>query len=161
MTYSIQNGGSAMEMCSMQKLNGIRSVFTAFANLNNRFIDSSNRNQTECISQRKLYHQGIYLSFINEHICNITQCWKKMLLNKKRKENVTNLYGFHCCAGVHRIVTSNYQWDSNRKVRNKMCLNDLSYTTSPIEYGTLRRYTSKGRSRFDNFARCWTKSPRW
>lgn len=67
MTYSIQNGGSAMEMCSMQKLNGIRSVFTAFANLNNRFIDSSNRNQTECISQRKLYHQGIYLSFINEH----------------------------------------------------------------------------------------------
>lgn len=58
---SIQDGISAMDMFSQQKLNGNWSVLTTFANLNSHFIDSGNRNQTKRNPQPKLYHQGIVI----------------------------------------------------------------------------------------------------
>lgn len=59
MTYNIQNGDSAMEMYLLQKFDGNWALLTTISNLNSHSINSSNRNQTKCYSQQKLYHQGI------------------------------------------------------------------------------------------------------
>lgn len=69
---SIQNGISAMEMCSQQKLNGNWTVLTAITNLNSHSIDSSYRNQTKCYPQPKLYHQGIVHNEIADFCISIS-----------------------------------------------------------------------------------------
>lgn len=114
-------------------------------------------------TKRNVFHSRNYITkvfIVRFHLSMSTHLRRKPKKGKEKK-NCTENATIFISIGIHRIITSNYPWDSNRKVRNKMCLNrNVSYTASAIEYSTIWRHSSKGRSRFNNSARCWTEPPR-